>query len=137
MWEGIRGERVTEQRMAVGVGKEGGGCIWRPRGQKSIKVTVFICLREVISGCRCKTLCSFWRFNRSRDHNPSRCSAGSRNAARIIIEPRIHLPLINGGRGRVWGEGGCGGRVPLIGTASGMLILEGGLCVCVCVCMRA
>lgn len=28
-------------------------------GQKSIKVTVFICLREVISGSRCKTLCSF------------------------------------------------------------------------------
>lgn len=28
-------------------------------GQKSIKVTVFICLHEVISGSRCKTLCSF------------------------------------------------------------------------------
>lgn len=53
MGAGIKTETGMEQGMWVYMAAAVGA------GQKSIKVTVFICLREVISGSRCKTLCSF------------------------------------------------------------------------------
>lgn len=69
--------------------RQGCGGGWVGLSKKSIKVTVFICLCEVISSSCCKTLCSFQRFNHGRDHNPSRRPVDSHDATRIIMELRF------------------------------------------------
>lgn len=53
--------------------------------QKSIKVTVFICVHEVIS--RCKKFGASKCLLRRRDHNPSRSLTALRHAMRIAIVP--------------------------------------------------
>lgn len=53
--------------------------------QKSIKVTVFICVHEVIS--RCTKFGASKCLLRRRDHNPSRSPTSLRHATRIAITP--------------------------------------------------
>lgn len=53
--------------------------------QKSIKVTVFICVHEVIS--RCKKFGVSKCLLRRRDHNPSRSLTALRHMTRIAIAP--------------------------------------------------